>query len=132
MRFISRKFHAVLDYVAGLLLIAAPWLFNFNEISDAKWVAISVGVLILVMSFFTDYEGGGAKSISMGTHLTMDVLAGLFLAASPWIFNFNDQVYLPHLLVGLLEMGAGLFTERTSQHTHATRGQVDQNVTHAH
>src|SRR6476661_1786914 len=119
MRFISRKFHAVLDYIVGLLLIASPWLFNFDDVNEAKWVAIAVGVLMLVMSFFTDYEGGGKKALSMSTHLTMDVLAGLFLAASPWIFGFNDVVYLPHLIIGIMEMGAGLFTERASQHSKA-------------
>ena len=130
MRFISRKFHAVLDYVIGIALLAAPWLFNFEEVEAAKWSAIAVGALILIMSFITDYEGGGKKVLSMGTHLTMDVLAGLFLAASPWLFNFDDQVYLPHLVVGILEMGAGLFTERRSQHAHAHH--VDHNIRHAH
>lgn len=130
MRFINRKFHAVLDYMAGLLLIASPWLFNFSTLAEARWVAIAVGAVILMMSLLTDYEGGVFKTISMNTHLTMDVLAGLFLAASPWIFNFNDTVYLPHLLLGLLEMGAGLFTERHSQHAHVTS--MDRDLTHAH
>ena len=126
MKFISRRFHAVLDYMTGILLIAAPWLFNFNDVGAAKWSAIAVGALILIMSFITDYEGGGKKMLSMNTHLTMDVLAGIFLAASPWIFNFNQEVYLPHLIVGLLEIGAGMFTERTSQHSHS------HTIGHAH
>ncbi|WP_423148264.1 SPW repeat domain-containing protein [Rubrolithibacter danxiaensis] len=130
MRFISRKFHAVLDYMTGILLIVAPWLFNFADVDAAKWVAIGVGVLILIMSFVTDYEGGGAKILSMSTHLTMDVLAGLFLAASPWLFNFDEQVYLPHLIVGILEMGVGLFTERSSQH--APDHGIDHAIRHAH
>ncbi|HEY1009074.1 MAG TPA: SPW repeat protein [Sphingobacteriaceae bacterium] len=130
MRFISRKFHAVLDYMCGILLIVAPWLLNFDEINDAKWVAICVGAAILLMSFFTDYEGGGKKAISMPTHLTMDVLMGLFLAASPWIFGFSDQVYLPHLILGLLEMGAGLFTVRVSEH--AAAHSADERWRHAH
>jgi uncharacterized membrane protein len=130
MRFINRKFHAVLDYMAGLLLIASPWLFNFSTVTEARWVAISVGAVILLMSVLTDYEGGVFKTISMNTHLTMDVLAGLFLAASPWTFNFNDTIYLPHLLLGLLEMGAGLFTERASQHAHAPN--MNRDLTHAH
>lgn len=29
MRFIPTKIHGVLDYIAGLALIAAPWLFGF-------------------------------------------------------------------------------------------------------
>lgn len=32
MRFIGRKFHAVLDYIAGLFLISAPWLFGFASL----------------------------------------------------------------------------------------------------
>ncbi|MEJ5961093.1 SPW repeat protein [Pedobacter immunditicola] len=117
MRFISRKAHAVLDYIMGILLIAAPWIFGFAAIEAARWSAIVVGALILVMSLITDYEGGAKKILSMNTHLTMDVLAGIFLAISPWLLGFNDQVYLPHLIVGILEIGAGLFTERTSQHS---------------
>lgn len=77
------------------------------------------------MPLFTDYEGGARKVISMSTHLTMDVIAGIFLAASPWLLNFNEQVYLPHLIVGILEIGAGLFTETESQHAghhHYDRG----------
>lgn len=130
MRFISRKFHAVLDYMSGLLLIASPWLFNFADVESAKWVAIAVGILVIGQSFFTDYEGGGKKAISMSGHLTMDVIAGIFLAASPWLFNFDEQVYLPHLIIGIMEIAAGLFTERTSQHSN--RHHVDRNISPAH
>jgi SPW repeat. len=116
MRFIGRKFHAVLDYMVGILLIAAPWLLGFASIEPAMWSAVIVGAAIIGMSIFTDYEGGLVKAIPMATHLTMDVIAGLILAASPWLFGFADQVYLPHLLVGILEVGAGLFTMSASQH----------------
>jgi len=130
MRFISRRFHAVLDYILGIALIAAPWFFNFHDIAAARWSAVAVGVLILIMSFITDYEGGSKKILSMNTHLTMDILAGLFLAASPWLFNFDEIVYMPHLVVGILEMGAGLFTERRSQHAHVHH--TDRSIRHAH
>lgn len=116
MRFIGRKFHAVLDYMAGLLLIIAPWLFGFASIAPAMWVAVIVGAAIIGMSIFTDYEGGLVKVIPMATHLTMDVIAGLILAASPWLFGFADQLYWPHLILGILEVGAGLFTVTSSQH----------------
>jgi len=117
----------MLDYITGLLLIISPWLFNFNNITDARWIAIIVGVLMLGMSFMTDYEGDGKKAISMSAHLTMDVIVGLFLALSPWLFNFNEYVYLPHLIIGLMEIAAGLFTERVSQHTHT----IDHGISHA-
>ena len=118
MRFISRKFHAVLDYMTGIVLILAPWLFNFDNVAAAKWTAIAVGAVLLIMSFFTDYEGGGKKTITMSTHLTMDVIMGIFLAVSPWLFGFADIVYLPHLIVGILEIAAGLFTYKQSEHAY--------------
>jgi len=130
MRFISRKIHAVLDYMAGIILIAAPWILGFADVEAAKWSAVIVGAIILVMSFFTDYEGGGKKVLSMSTHLTMDVIAGIFLAASPWLLNFDERVYLPHLIIGILEIGAGLFTVNESQHAHDHR--VDRNISAAH
>lgn len=116
MKFITRKTHAVLDYLMGVLLIASPWLFGFADVEAAKWSAIAVGAVMLLTSLMTDYEGGVMKSVSMGTHLTLDLIAGLFLAASPWLLGFNDMVYLPHLILGIMEIGAALCTQRTSQH----------------
>jgi hypothetical protein len=116
MRFICTKFHGVLDYISGLLLIASPWIFNFEDAGAAQWVSVIVGAMILIMSIFTDYEAGMIKLISMPGHLTMDILTGLFLALSPWIFGFADHIYIPHLIIGLVETGAGIFTE-TNPHT---------------
>jgi hypothetical protein len=117
MKFINRKAHAVMDYLVGVILIAAPWLLGFTDNEPAKWSAVGVGIVLLAMSLITDYEGGLIKAVPMGFHLGMDVLAGLFLAVSPWLLGYHNQVYLPHLIVGILEIGAGLFTESVSQHT---------------
>lgn len=113
MRFIPTKVHGALDYIVGLLLIAAPWIFNFNDGSAAQWVPVIIGVMVILMSLMTNYEAGAMRAISMSTHLTMDVIAGIFLAASPWLFGFADQVYWPHLIVGLFSIFAGLMTETT-------------------
>ena len=128
MRFISTRFHGVLDYLMGLVLLASPWLLNFNNGGAAQYVPMIVGAMIILMSLFTDYEAGMSKGISMSTHLNMDILAGIFLAISPWLFGFASEVYLPHLIFGIMEIGAGLFTVRTSRsHTY-----TDGTVRHAH
>jgi hypothetical protein len=110
MRFIPTKVHGILDYGSGLLLILSPWLFGFATGGAAQIIPIAIGLMIITMSIFTDYEAGVVRSLSMPFHLTMDVIAGLFLAVSPWLFGFAELIFWPHLVFGLLEMGAGLFT----------------------
>jgi len=112
MRFISSKVHGALDYLSGLLLILSPWIFDFANGGFAQWIPILVGVTILLVSLFTDYELSLSKQIPLETHLGIDILGGAMLAASPWIFTFYDWVFWPHLLLGLAEIGAGLLTHK--------------------
>ena len=109
---ISTKVHGYLDYAVGALLIAAPWLFGFAEGGAETWVPVILGVSAILYSLMTNYELGVTKGISMGTHLTLDLLSGVLLAASPWIFGFADYVYVPHLVLGILEISASLLTSR--------------------
>lgn len=112
MRFINSKVHGILDYMSGLLFIASPWLFGFADDSAAMWVPIIAGIAVLGMSLLTDYEMGAFRTIPLSVHLTMDVVTGILLLASPWLFGFSDYVYVPHVVFGILEIGAGLFTKR--------------------
>src|SRR5687768_13612725 len=104
MKLISTRAHGVLDYLVGALLIAAPFILNFADNTAAMWVPIILGAGTILYSLMTDYELGAMRVLSMPTHLMIDMLSGIFLAASPWIFGFDDRVYLPHLIVGLMEM----------------------------
>lgn len=113
MRVISTKVHATLDYIVGLLLIAAPWIFNFDTGGPAQTIPVVLGIVALIMSVFTAYEGGLVKKIPMPVHLSIDLVCGIFLAASPWLFGFAEIVFWPHLLVGILEIGASLMTVKT-------------------
>jgi hypothetical protein len=111
---ITSRGHGILDYLVSTLLILAPWLLGFSEVDAARNTAVGVGLVGLLSSLFTNYELGLVKAIPLSMHLTLDMLAGLFLAASPWLFGFADQVFMPHLIVGLLEIGAAAMTQKTA------------------
>lgn len=115
MRFISRKFHAVLDYLSAVILLAAPWLFHFEDVAPARDIAVISGLLILLLAISTRYEGGVFKYFSMWTHLAVDITLGAFLASSPWMFGFSNIIFWPHLVMGLLAIGAGYFIEGLPQ-----------------
>lgn len=122
MRIISTKTHGYLDYIVGLLLIVAPWLFGFANDGAETWVPVALGVSAIIYSLLTDYELGATRQISMRTHLGLDIFSGIFLAASPWIFGFSEYVYLPHLILGIGEIGVALMTETKSSRSGASAG----------
>ncbi len=113
MRFIPTRTHGVIDYLTGALLVAAPYLLGFADGTAAQWVPQILGAALVGASLLTDYELGVVRVIPMPVHLVLDVAAGALLAASPWLFGFADRVFWPHLILGLLEVGAGLTTRTT-------------------
>jgi len=104
--------HGVLDYAFALLLIALPFLFGFADGSAAQWVPILLGLATILYSLLTRYELGAMGLIPMRAHLGLDVANGVILAASPFVLGFADRVYLPHLVVGLVEIVIPLLTRR--------------------
>lgn len=108
---ISTKVHGYVDYMMGVLLIALPWLFNFPE-GAATMLPIILGVGAIIYSLMTDYELGLLKVLSMKAHLGIDLMAGILLIAAPWLFGFADEVFWPFVILGLLEIGASLMTEK--------------------
>jgi hypothetical protein len=120
MRFISTKTHGYLDYLMGALLILAPWLLNFYQGGAESWVPIILGASVIIYSLFTDYELSVSKSISMKTHLTLDIFGGVLLLVSPWLFGFSDYIIWPHVVFGTLEIIAGLTTHYVPDYKHHT------------
>jgi hypothetical protein len=112
MKLLNTKTHAILDYAVGILLIAAPWMLNFADGGPAQQVPVAIGILTIIMSLLTKYEFSIFKLIGMNTHLIIDFLAGVLLATSPWLLHFSDQVYLPHLIVGIIEIVVVMISEK--------------------
>lgn len=121
MRFIPTKAHAILDYLMGVLMIALPWLLDFAAGGAETWTFVILGLGVIFYSLFTDYEYSISRSIPMQTHLVLDMAAGAILALSPWIFNFDEFVYWPHVIVGVAEILAGLMTHRVPSTTRQER-----------
>lgn len=121
MRFIPTRFHGILDYVVGLVLIISPWLFNFSDVSYATWIIVAAGILILLQTIFTAFEVGIIPKIPMKSHLMIDFGLGVILALSPWIFNFDERVFLPHLIAGIFAVLASLTTHRTPSEAYVAK-----------
>ena len=115
---IPTRGHGIIDYIVGVLLVLAPFVLGFADGTAAQWVPIVLGIGALLYSLLTDYEVGMVRAIPMPVHLGLDVASGLLLAASPWLFGFADRVWVPHVVVGVMEIVIPLVTQR---HARVTR-----------
>ena len=125
MRFIPTRYHAPLDYIVGVVLIAAPWIFQFSGHTAATVVPIVLGVGLIAYSLITNYELGAWKVAPMAVHNMLDIVAGAFLAGSPWIFGFAGEganVWVPHLVVGLAAVFLGLTTKQAGGYSYRKSG----------
>lgn len=118
MRFIPTRFHGILDYIVGIFMIIAPWVLDFSDNSSATWTLVIAGIAVLLQTVFTDFEVGLVRRIPMQSHLMVDFGLGVLLAISPWLFNFDERVYLPHLVLGVFSILASLTTHRVPSHSY--------------
>lgn len=110
--FISSKFHSFFGYILAAVTLASPWLFHFWSVGGAALgLPIFIGWTQLIMSVFTNNEGGAIKVFPVQLHLILDTFTGFILLVAPFLWGFCDKVYLPHLLLGLATFSLGLFTK---------------------
>jgi hypothetical protein len=121
MKFLSTRTHTIIGLIVGAALIVAPWLFGFADNGGAAvMVPIYVGIFILLSELTTTSPLSIVKLVPMRAHIMMDVLTGLFLLASPWLFGFNDleaNAWVPHVVVGVMIVGYALVTRTTDEKT---------------
>ena len=110
---LSSRTHGILDYTVSLALILSPKLLNLDSGSAEGQVPVALGLGSLVYSLITRYELSLFKLLPFRVHLGLDVMSGLVLALSPWIFGFADRVWAPHLILGALEVGVVAMTRKT-------------------
>lgn len=107
-RFIPTGVHAYFDYIGGIGLLAAPFVFGFfNAGGAAVIIPMVLGIGLILYSLLTNYELGirGLKFIPMPAHLALDFIASAFLALSPFLFGFINKTpnaWLPHTIAGVI------------------------------
>jgi hypothetical protein len=87
---IPRFVHGAIEYAAGVLLIAAPFLFGFQH-GSAVAVSIIAGVLVLVIAASTEGPSSMIDSIPISVHLLLDFALVAVLVAAPFLFGFTGE-----------------------------------------
>jgi hypothetical protein len=82
--------HGIIEYLAAILFIAAPFLFTFKD-GGPKAVSVIVGVVILIIAASTAWRTGLISSIPVQAHVILDYVLAIFLIAAPFILGFSDD-----------------------------------------
>ncbi len=98
--------HGVLEYAVGALFIASPFLFGFSSSAAPTAAAIVVGLLLLAFTATSDLPTGLVRSVSIGVHVTVDLVLAVLLVAIPFLLGFTDEKAPTALfiVVGVLHM----------------------------
>lgn len=78
---ISTRTHGLIDYVYGVTLIAAPFVFGWGP--EARRLSMAAGAVTLAASAMTNYEYGLVPVLSMKTHLALDGAETSVLMSAP-------------------------------------------------
>ena len=82
--------HGVIEYVAGILFIAAPLVFDFDD-STATGVSVAVGIVILIVAATTADPTGLVKAITISVHVVLDFVLAVALIVAPFVLGFSDD-----------------------------------------
>jgi hypothetical protein len=55
-RWIPFRIHGMIEAVAGIFLLAAPWVFGFAQESAARNFFLAIGIIVLAIVALTDYS----------------------------------------------------------------------------
>lgn len=82
--------HGIIEYLAGVLFIAAPYLFDF-EATRATTLSIVVGVVILVVAAVSKGPTGLIDELPVSAHVLLDFVLAVFLIAASFLFGFSED-----------------------------------------
>ena len=83
--------HGIIEYLAGALFIAAPFLLGFSDEGAATAFSIVVGVVVLVVAAVTAGPTSLVDSLPIAVHVLLDYALAAVLIAAPFLFGFSDE-----------------------------------------
>jgi hypothetical protein len=82
--------HGAIEYVAGALFIAAPFLLSFDS-GAATALSIIVGVAVVAVAASTEGPTSLVNQIPTAAHVALDYVLAVLLIALPFLAGFSDE-----------------------------------------
>jgi VIT1/CCC1 family predicted Fe2+/Mn2+ transporter len=130
---VSLVLHGIIEYVAGVAFIAAPFVLGFDGHRTPERLSIIVGALILCIA--TASEGFPTSLLDVvppAMHVILDWVLGVFLIAAPWLFGFSgvDAAKWWFVALGVAHLLVTWFTARYPMGDHVVGSLAEGTSTH--
>lgn len=89
VRVLPWALHEAFEYLAGVFLILAAFIFGFRD-EPAFPVLVAVGVVMLATGVLTGGRLGVVDVLPPPVHAALDYVIALFLVLAPFLFAFTD------------------------------------------
>jgi hypothetical protein len=91
--------HGLYEYVAGLALVVAPLLLNYDH-GAATAVSIILGVLVIFLTATTAWTTSLVNQVSIPAHIILDYAVVVIMIASPFLFGFSGESTPTGIFIG--------------------------------
>lgn len=92
--------HGGVEYAAGVFLIAAPFLLDYQS-GAAVAASIVVGLAILALTATSALPTGLVAAITSGVHVTVDYVSVALLVALPFVLGFRTEALPTTVFISL-------------------------------
>ncbi|HEV7593643.1 MAG TPA: hypothetical protein VGO33_01505 [Gemmatimonadaceae bacterium] len=96
---VAARVHGVLDYATVAAFLNAPMVFGFHGTPAA--IAYWMAGIHLLMTGCTDFPVGFFRWIPFRIHGAIELAAGIFFLAAPWVFGFAHDVAGRNFFLGI-------------------------------
>lgn len=115
---VDSTLHGVVDYTAGATLMTVlPKLLDVEGTRTAGQIR-TAGAIHATYSTMTDYPLGMVRAIPFKTHLALDAIGALALAATPFItgqYKEGRRQWVPHVALCAFELMSLAMTDPTGK-----------------
>lgn len=101
--------HGTIEYLAGIFVILAPFIFGFRE-DIAFPVFVGVGVVIVVLGLLSPEPTGVTALLPASVHSGIDYILAVFLLIAPFVFGFETVPETIFILLGVAHLVVSLLT----------------------
>ncbi len=124
---IPRFVHGLIEYVAAVVLFAAPFVLSFDS-NSAVAVSIIAGVVVLVVAASTDGPTSLVNQIPMPAHVVLDYVLAVVLIAMPFIAGFSNETNptVFFIALGVVHLLVTIGTRFRREGTQQPRGSRDR------